>query len=237
MEHDQPKLLVVRSRRCRAIPAILLFRPPTSSPCLRASVVGFSDQCDQCSVVNSLLNSTTSSGQSFQLCFQHTITSHLSRRCLCFLKFRLSNSNSILTRCHTPGATSRMAMQSGKPACSRCTTNPSRRAIMPNTNTTPNSLVGSCASSGQGNGAPYTGRSRIIPPLRNLFSLLLCSCLPCSWMAGFAVAFAPAADLGVAAVFRACPFAIISSTSPHCVCSLRLSANLQKPSAVPDQLP
>jgi len=64
--------------------------------------------------ITSLHNSITSShsGQSGQLCRQHTITSHPAGSCRCSLKLRLSNSNSTSTSSHFPGTTSRLASQS-----------------------------------------------------------------------------------------------------------------------------
>ena len=49
------------------------------------------------------------SGHSFQLCTQHTITSHFFGSCPCSTKFLLSYSISIATSCHFPGATSLLA--------------------------------------------------------------------------------------------------------------------------------
>src|SRR6185437_9715098 len=61
----------------------------------------------------SLLNSTTSTGHSGQLCSQHTIKSHSDHSCPCSRKFLLWNSNSIHTSCNLPGSTSFSARQSG----------------------------------------------------------------------------------------------------------------------------
>src|SRR5262249_3907212 len=52
-------------------------------------------------------------GQSGQVCRQHTIRSQPSGGWPCARKLRLSNSNSIRTRCHLPTPIWRFASQSG----------------------------------------------------------------------------------------------------------------------------
>jgi len=75
-----------------------VFQRSWFSPCLRVSVVGVSDPRKSAvwfcisNFGNISLSSTTSSGHSGQLCFQHTIRSHSSTLCICFKKFRLSVS-------------------------------------------------------------------------------------------------------------------------------------------------
>jgi hypothetical protein len=111
------------------------------SPCLRGrfAVFNFGNYPILAISAICLLSSTTSilSGQSAQLCRQHTITSHPSGSCLCSLKLRLSNSNSILTRSHFPGTISRLASQSGNAVCIRSTRKPSSAATAPNKKITP----------------------------------------------------------------------------------------------------
>ena len=58
-------------------------------------------------------SSITFTGHSFQLCRQHTITSHPSAACPCRTKFKLSYSNSIRTRRHFPSSHFCFASQSG----------------------------------------------------------------------------------------------------------------------------
>src|SRR4029077_3071023 len=126
-----PDILNVSPGTCHTPGAIvvILGSPFFSvSPCLRGgcSFAGFRDHSSsssffffrfrpsRCNRSNSVFSSITSSGHSGQLCSQHTIKSHLLGSCPCARKFRLSFSNSMCTLCHTPGATSRMASQSGK---------------------------------------------------------------------------------------------------------------------------
>src|ERR1051326_1111367 len=109
-----------------------------------------------------LLSSITSilSGTSFQLCRQHTITSHFFGSCPCSRKFLLSYSNSILTSCHFPGATCRLPRPSGSPRVhSDSTWNPSSHATSANRNTTPISFTGAFVSGCRLNGGPITGLS------------------------------------------------------------------------------
>src|ERR1051326_6133824 len=108
-----------------------------------------------------LLSSITSilSGHSFQLCRQHTITSHFFGSCPCSRKFLLSYSNSIHTFCHLPGATCRFACPSGYLPHSASTWNPRSHATSANRNTTPISFTGALVSGCRANGGPITGRS------------------------------------------------------------------------------
>src|SRR5260221_4678861 len=119
-----------------------------------SSLVFFRPRPSRCNRSNSVFSSITSSGHSGQLCSQHTIKSHLLGSCRCDRKFRLYCSNSISTRCHTPGATSRMASQSGKPICICVTRNPRSSAMAPNRNSTPCSFIGPCASGTLISGGP-----------------------------------------------------------------------------------
>src|SRR6185369_15412633 len=128
---------------------------------------GLSDHGDHALLSPSInpFSAITSTGQSGQLCSQHTIKSHSFGSWKCCRKLRLRNSISIRTRCHRPGATSRNASTSGYCVPIHVTIKPSFSAIAPNRNTTPISFTGAKPSADRRNGSPYTGRSfRIFVP-------------------------------------------------------------------------
>jgi len=109
-------------------------------------------------------SSITCNGQSGQLFVQHTMMSHCLGSCPCVRKLRLSNSNSIRTRCHrswSPCASLRSQetrSAAGHPEAQLCGNRPKQvhHAI---------SLIGAWARPGNRSGAPYIGRSSSISPI------------------------------------------------------------------------
>ena len=63
-------------------------------------------------------------------------------------EIRLNSSNSIFSRCHFAGATSRSASQSGNAVWIRSTSKPSLSATRPKANITPFSVVGALRNPG-----------------------------------------------------------------------------------------
>src|SRR5216684_3562921 len=123
-----------------------------------------------------LLSSTTSisAGHSFQLCRQHTIMSHPFGSWPCRRKFLLSYSNSIRRYCHFPGATWRLATQSGNFPCTDSTCKPSPAATIPNSTITPSSFTGAFVIGDRSNGSPITGLSLRTPRSVSALPFSLC---------------------------------------------------------------